>query len=1038
MLLEHTLVCPVLVGRTAPLEAFGRALRGARGRGGGTVLVSGEAGVGKSRVLRAAAEAARGEGFLVLQGASFEADRALPFGPLLDLVRGFAAATSPAVAAHAFAPAVPELLALFPELAGVIADGEPAPPTDPEHGRRRLFHAILQALDLLARRQPLLLVFEDVHWSDDATLDLLHHLARGLNENAVVLALSYRSDEIGPRLGRLLAELDRARLAAELPLACLTTDEVATMLRAIFGDDAALGEGFTGLLHDLTEGNPFFVEEVLKALVVAGDVAPTAEGRWRARPLERVHVPRSAIEAVRRRLSGLSGPARELASMAAVVGRRFDFALLQAITDHDEPTLLALVKELIAAQLVVDESADRIAFRHALTREAIYAELLARERVALHRQVTQAIERLHAPSLDSVVETLAYHTFEAGEWARARGYAARAAEHALALFAPREALAHLNRAVAAARREGIAPDAALLMPRGRASETLGDFDAALEDFSTVLRAARAEGNGDEEWQAQHALGMLWAARDYTRAGEARHAALVLARASGDPARIARSLNRVGNWHLNLEQPAPARRCHDEALALLQREGDDRGVAETVDLIAMACHIAGDEAEAVAHYERAAALFAELGNRRGLAAAQALTALCGPSFHCSGTVFGWSEVTPEVLATERPVLLTQEIGWRAGEAFCRFLLADCLAWRGAYDRALRLGRSALAIAEELEHLEWQAGASRVLGVIALDLFAVAEARDRLQRAHAIALQLGSRTWTRWTAAPLSIALARGGEIVGALAILEAVAAPSSLGREALRPGDEDAKTLGERLLRLAHCEVLLAAGNAAEALALVEARIREEHTAAEPPASGNFDRTTVLPRHSLLRGQALLALDRPEEAEAALHRACAEAIAADAPPLLWRAHAALAQSHRALRQRVAARAELDAAGRIAGELAARIPDDRLLAAFRRGVAARIPAPARLSPRQQAKEAYGGLTRREREVATLVAGGNSNRAIARALFIGERTVEDHVAHALAKLDFLSRAQLAAWAVQIGLAPAPPGAAETAPGAVPPTAH
>lgn len=1027
MLLEHNIVCPVLVGRLAPLEALGRALRRARAGESATILVSGEAGVGKTRLLRAATEQGRAEGSLVLQGASFEADRALPFAPLLDLVRGFATSTSPAVAAHALDPAAPELLALFPELGRIFELTVPAPPTDPEHGRRRLFHALLTGLQLLSRRQPLLLLFEDVHWSDDATLDLLLHLARGVRDHAVVLALSYRSDEVGAGLERLLAELNRARIVAELPLSRLGTAEVSTMLRAIFGEEGAPGEEFAALLHDLTEGNPFFVEEVLKALVVAGDLVPVAGGRWRARPLERVHVPRSAIEAVRRRLSGLSLPARELASMAAVMGRRFDFALLQAMTEHDETTLLGLVKELVAGQLVVDESAERIAFRHALTREAIYAELLVRERVALHRRAARAIERLHGPLLDPVVETLAYHVFEAGEWAMARGYAARAAEHALALYAPREARAHLDRAVAAARHEGIAPDASLLLARGRANETLGDFEAALEDFSTVLATARAEGSRDEEWQAQHALGMLWAARDYARAGECRHAALALARESGDAARIARSLNRVGNWHLNLEQAAPARRYHQEALELMERSGDQRGVAETVDLLAMVAHIAGDEVEAAALFERSVALFRDLGDRRRIAAGSALLALCGPSHHCSSTRFGPVTALGEVLRTAEPVRLAQEIGWRAGEAFCRFLMADCLIWRGAYDRGLPLARGSLALAEELNHLEWQAGAARVLGMAALDLCAVAEAAALLELAHGLAVRLGSCTWTRWTAAPLAVARARSGDLAGAFALLDATSTAVVAGREALRPGDEDVPTLGERHLLLARAEILLLAGDAAGALALVEERLVEERRGQERAAEERGDLLqltagggTALPRYSLLRGQALLALGRCDEAVDALQLACAEAAAADAAPLLWRACAALGHAHRGLRRRLQARAAFAEARRIAADLAERIPDEPLRGAFVRGVARAVPESSPRSPRQSAKAAYGGLTRRQREVARLVAEGATNRAIARALSISERTAEDHVAHALAALGFSSRAQLAAWTVQAGLVP------------------
>ncbi|MBX6365772.1 MAG: AAA family ATPase, partial [Gemmatimonadetes bacterium] len=385
----------------------------------GVLLLSGEAGGGKTRILRAAREAARGAGFLVLEGACFEADRAEPYAPLLDLLHAFLAATSPAVVAHAFAPAAPELLTVFPELRPLFPEVAGRVALDPEQDRRRLFHALASTLHALARTQPLVIIVEDVHWSDDATLDLLLHLGRGLAGHPLVLALSYRSDEVGPRLAGVLSALDRARVAAEVSLARLDAAEVAAMVRAIFGEGAALGDAFVASLHALTDGNPFFVEEVLKALVVAGDLAPEADGGWRARPLERVHVPRTAVEAVRRRLSGLSEAARNVASMAAVAGRRFDFALIQTLTGLDERTLLGLVRELVDAQLVVEESADLIAFRHALTREAIYAELLARERVLLHREVAGALERLGGGAPDAYVDALAYHTYEAGDWPRA-------------------------------------------------------------------------------------------------------------------------------------------------------------------------------------------------------------------------------------------------------------------------------------------------------------------------------------------------------------------------------------------------------------------------------------------------------------------------------------------------------------------------------------------------------------------------------------------------------------------------------------------
>ena len=145
-------------------------------------------------------------------------------------------------------------------------------------------------------------------------------------------------------------------------------------------------------LYTLTEGNPFFIEEILKSLIAGGELVFT-DGRWVGRPANELHIPRNIQDAVHQRIVRLSEAAREILTIASVAGQRFDFTLLQQLTHHDEQQLLALMKELIAAQLVIEESADQFAFRHALTRQAIYTDLLARERRALHKAIAETMER---------------------------------------------------------------------------------------------------------------------------------------------------------------------------------------------------------------------------------------------------------------------------------------------------------------------------------------------------------------------------------------------------------------------------------------------------------------------------------------------------------------------------------------------------------------------------------------------------------------------------------------------------------------------
>lgn len=998
MLVEQSVVCPLLIGRDAPLSAGFDMLDRVRCGTGGALLVSGEAGIGKSRFVRALVERARATGFLSLHGACFETDSAHPYAPLLDLVRTCASTTSPALAAHYFEDAAPELVTLFPELRSIFPDSVAREAVDPEDDRRRLFHSFTAAISALGSVQPLLLVIEDVHWSDDATLDLLLHLARRITSQAIALILTFRSDEIGLRLHRLLADFDRAHCASEVKLRPLARSDVSTMLQSIFGTHAAFGTPFVGSLHEITEGNPFFIEEMLKALLEEGDLV-LGDGAWRARSLELVPVPRTATEAVARRLSALTPGAREVASIAAVAGRRFDFDLLEILTRHDEPELLVLVRELVDAQLVVEETANRFAFRHALTREAMRARLLARERVALHRAIAQALAQKYDERAHDADEALSYHLFEAGDWDTARLYARRAAERALTLSAPREALQHFDRAVTATVNAGARPEAVLLTGRGRANEILGLFAQAREDFGAALLLARETCDDRSAWLALYALGMLWAARDYERAGDYRRAALDVARSIGDPSLIARSLNRVGNWFVNRENPRAGIPYHDEALSIFERADDQRGIAETVDLLAMSYHMAGAQQRAVVAYERSIDLFTATDDRRALTNALSVMVACGPSHHASAGAVAASIHASELLASERAIHLAADIGWRAGEAFSQYLFADCLAWRGEYARALRLAHASLAIAQEIEHLEWQCGARRVLGVIALDLFDEEGALAQLTAAHAIAERLGSATWLRWTGAPLAIAMARASRPDGAAIILDAVdrKVPRSAADGAARAN----RTLGERFMNLARAEVALARGDAADAVELI--------------GDGEAEGT---PRASLLRAQALAMLERCDEAIVAVRLARDDARLQGARPLLWRIDAAEGSMHLARRRRLEARRLFDAARETAAEIGRALDDWALEETFRSGVDRLAPPPSARTASQQAKATFGGLTRRERDTAGLVAQGKSNRDIARLLGISERTAEGYVAAALAKLHYSARTQLAVWAAGQGL--------------------
>jgi DNA-binding CsgD family transcriptional regulator/tetratricopeptide (TPR) repeat protein len=967
----------------------------ARGEGQ-AILLAGEAGVGKSRLVSEAKRRAAARDVNVLQGNCFQPDGSCPYAPLLDLLRDQIGAVEGPMAER-LQPLVWSLWPLLPELTPAGAAVTPAP--DPEQEKRRLFAALAQFFLAEAAQGPLLLIIEDVHWSDDTSLEFLYYLIRRVAGHPLLVLVTYRSDEVQPSLHHWLSQLDRARLALELRLAPLTPGDARDMLQAIFGLSHPPRAEFVAAIADLTQGNPFFIEEVLKSLVTEGEVV-YADGRWTRKPLPTLRIPRSVTDAVQLRYERLSEEARRLADLAAVTGRRFDFAVLQRVSGRDERALLALIKELISAQLVVEESAERFAFRHALTRQAIYAALLARERRALHLSVATTIEQLAAGGGETRVADLAYHFYEAGAWEQALAYCRRAAEQARALYAPATVVEHASRALEAAERLA-ASLSDLYRLRGWAYETLGDMELARADYEAALRLARAAGDKPGEWQALLDLGLLWAERDYAQAGDLYRHALELARTLGDPVMLAYSLNRLGNWHANVEQPDEALRHHHEALAIFQASGDSNGLAETFDLLGMASFLSGDLSHCAQYYEQAISVFRALDQRQGLASTLATLAVCGPTYQLS-TVVPAARTTAELVQIgEEALRISREIGWRSGETYALGTLAQCLGAQGAYGRAFELAEAAIFVAEEIEHRQWLAHAHWASGMLLLDVLALPNARQHLEHALTLARAAGSWHWIRNAAAFLAAACIEDGDLARAEAVLD-----EALGH------DEPALTLGQRLVWCARAELAVARGDADHALEIAD-RLIASATSARPTTAGHG-----VARLLKVRGEALSALGRAADAETAIRAAQAIAHAQGTRPLLWRIQVALGRLY-ARQRRTDAAIEFTTARTIIEELAAELHGDTLRDNFLSRATAMLPRSHVLSPLQAAKQAFGGLTAREREVAGLIAQGRSNREIAQTLFISERTVGAHVSNILAKLDGTSRAQIAAWASARGLA-------------------
>ena len=452
---------PVLVGRDAFLALIEQRLADAAAGSGQLLFVAGEAGIGKTRLLGAIARQARASGFAVARAAAFPGDVQSLAGLLLDLASGLVPAPEPALGDLG--------RSLMARVRSISADAG-----DAHHRRRLLVQDVADLLIAADPGTPVLIVLEDLHWADELSLDVLGHLAGRLATRPVLVAGAYRSDELYPALPmrELRARLLGQRLAEEIRLPRLGLDQTATMTSAVLGRPAPAQ--VVAAVHQRSDGIPLHVEEFLAA--IDEDALTPQSGAV----VQAAAVPDTLGDAVLSRARQLAAGTREAASAAAVIGRSFDFDLLTAITDASPDEVAAALRELQEAYFVLP-GADAVSFdfRHALIRDALYADTYLPARRRLHERVARvAAERGYRGAFISA------HFEQAGRPGPAYEHAVAAAREAASMSAHSEALELYRRAVRNQSAQLPALDQAELL------SALGDEAAASDDNTAAAQAYR--------------------------------------------------------------------------------------------------------------------------------------------------------------------------------------------------------------------------------------------------------------------------------------------------------------------------------------------------------------------------------------------------------------------------------------------------------------------------------------------------------------------------------------------------------------------
>jgi predicted ATPase/class 3 adenylate cyclase/tRNA A-37 threonylcarbamoyl transferase component Bud32 len=639
------------VGRDAELTRLWACAAQARAGDGGTLVVVGEAGAGKSRLLHELRERVGGSpAFRLLQARCRAYGDVEPFFPFVEILRDAldmraAVSDSAAIVARirAIDPALEPFLPLYLHLLSVPSDSHPLPRHfRGEHLQASLLDALSAVVAGLARERTLVVLLEDWHWADGASSTALQRMAEDAAGRKVLFVVTTRPRPAGH---------EESPGAAQMRLEPLDFGTSAAMMRAVLRVEK-MPEGLGRLIFERTGGNPFFLEQVCSALLEQGAVATTTGEAIVEGGLEGLLLPDTVQAVIRTRLDTLEPASREVLRVASVIGRDFEHALVAEVLgrDFDLPAALGRLRGSGLVQQMESGAHASGRFDHVLTQEVSYDSLLGHQRKTLHGMVGRAIERRHPDGLDEKAALLAHHFERAGAWPEAVHYGRRAAERASALSQFAEALAMLDRVLAwldelpdgEARRD---LKADLLLQQERECETLGlrsrqreiisdliahvtpggpsarlaeaylrqgnlftllkRFDAADRALGTALRVSREQGDTALERNALRSMGLLrWHEGRHAEALAITRNALAIAREHQDELAVAGDLTNLGNILKSLGDYAAARSTLEEAMALRTLADDPKKMVFALHNLANVHRAMGDPERAIARLREA--------------------------------------------------------------------------------------------------------------------------------------------------------------------------------------------------------------------------------------------------------------------------------------------------------------------------------------------------------------------------------------------------------------------------------------------------
>jgi len=569
-------------------DAVDKAVRGE----GGVVFLYGEAGIGKTRLARELGAYARLRRMQVLYGrcpALFRMDGVPPYVLWKEVIKDYLEACTPEQLYRVIGFYPGEVSELVPELKQKFGAFPQSLPISPEHGRDRLFEAVSQFVTNISKEAPLLVVLDDLQWTDQSSLLLLHYLARGVYRESLLLFGAYRDtdvDDMHP-LSPVLTELNRERLLRSLPLKRMSLDDVSEMIKRILEQDDVPRE-FCGLVYEKTRGNPFFVEEVIKSLQEEG-IIYREENKWKIKEVSRIEFPKTVKGVIKARISRLDDECQNVLTMASFVGNDFSFEALCGVTGFEEDKLLEVMEKILKTGLVkerVIRGEDVYSFADIIVRDVVHEEVSHLRHKKLHGVVGCALEKAYTKKIDEHLGELALHFLESGNKEKALDYFLKAGDKAAKVYANGEATSYFQSAlrILEEKENTLREKGPVLERLGDIKNIVGEYDACMKYWNEAL--------------------LLWKQLQE----------------KGNVSRLHRKMANV-LWE-DIGDTEKAKEQHEAALKILETEPESVELASLYEDMAHMYYRTGNEAKALSWAEKALELAKKLNDYEVIASAYA--------------------------------------------------------------------------------------------------------------------------------------------------------------------------------------------------------------------------------------------------------------------------------------------------------------------------------------------------------------------------------------------------------------------------------